>query len=277
MRHIASGILATMLLSLPVFAAGTDDLSKARAQVSFVFKRLASVPPSAADLEKFAAKLASASDKEAVLLEVADAAILVDSFYSRTVLNFAQPEANEERELNDAAGTLNDLTATIVGYVKDGKDYRTILSGDTMYIPTGQTYNANDNLIYDTLHTAVKNGASQLSASISEVPQVPANGLNQAAGIFTLRGFGSVYFDAGTNRAATRFTFMNYTCLDMEALSDVTRPEFYVLATSKESQVVILLSSVPNVSAVTQGWTLSPMPSPTLITFPTPKTRLRDA
>ena len=217
-----------MLLQAPVFAAGTDNLAKARTQVTYIFKRLAAVPPAAAELEKFAAKLAAAADKEAVLLEIADAATQQDTFYSRTVLNFAQIESNEERELNDNNGQLSDLTATIVGYVKDGKDYRTILSGDIMYIPSGSTFSPDNNTAYDTLYTSVKNGTAQLATSLVEAPQSTTNGLNQAAGIFTLRGYGSIYYDAGTNRSAVRFTFMNYICRDMEDLSDVSLPDVYV-------------------------------------------------
>jgi len=228
MKIVASGLFVTMLLSVSAFAAGTDDLAKARTQVSFIYKRLAAVPPSAADLEKFAAKLAAAADKQAVLLEVAEAATQVDSFYSRTVLNFAQIEANEERELNDNAGQLSDLTATVIGFVKDGKDYRQILSGDIMYIPSGTTYSPDNNTAYDTLYTNVKNGTAQLASSLVEAPQTTTNGLNQAAGIFTLRGYGSIYYDMGTNRSAVRFTFMNYICRDMEDLSDVSLPDVYV-------------------------------------------------
>ncbi|MFY7929001.1 MAG: hypothetical protein ACOVS5_09015 [Oligoflexus sp.] len=228
MKHYASGLLVTLLLSLPAYAAGTDDLSKARAQVSFIYKRLAGIPPLATDLESFATKLAGAADKDAVLLEVADAAVNTDSFYSKTVLDFAQPESNEERELNDAAGTLSDLTATIIGHVRDGKDYRTILYGDSLYIPNGQTYSPDNNTIYDTFYNQVKAGTAQLAAGLTEVPQAATTGLGQSAGIHTLRGFGSVYYDAGTNRAPLRFTYLNYTCKDMEDFSDVTRSDVFV-------------------------------------------------
>lgn len=234
MKHFASGLLLSLLISLPAFSAAGDDpeMAKARAQVVYVYKRLTGLPPSGPDLEAMAAQIKSAPDKEKALREiVAEAAVKNDGFYSNTVLNFAQIEATEERELTDAAAvSMNDLIATIVGYVRDGKDYRTILSGDSMYIPAGSVYSPDNNTAYLTLLTSVKNGVTKLGdpATLTETPQLPATGLSTAAGILTLRGFGSVYYDDGTNRAPFRFTLMNYICRDMEELSDVTRPDVFV-------------------------------------------------
>jgi hypothetical protein len=234
MKHFASGLLVTLLLSMPAFSAGTDDLSKAKAQVAFVYKRLAGAPASSADIDTWGAGLVAAADKTAYLTDVvAKAATDNDKFYSVTVLNFAQIEASEERALADGSGNtnsigvLNDLTATVIGMVRDEKDYRAILSDDVLYIPTGATYAAGTNAIYDTLYANVKNGAP-LASALTATTQTGATGLSVQAGIFTLRGFGSVYYDAGTNRAAFRFASMNYLCRDLEALSDVSRADIYV-------------------------------------------------
>lgn len=229
MKHFASGILVTLLLSMPAFSAGTDDLSKARAQVTFVFKRLTGTPPLAADVNTWAAGLVAAADKQAYLSDVvAKAASENDKFYAITVLDFAQLEANKENALNDDAGTLNDLTATIVGLVRDEKDYRSILHDDVIYVPTGATYAAGSNAIYDTLYTSVKNGTAALGTSLSPALQSAVTGLPVQAGIFTLRGFGSKYYEAGTNRGPVRFSFMNYACRDMEDVSDVSRSDVFV-------------------------------------------------
>lgn len=236
MKHLASGLMVTLFLSLPAFGAAGDDpeLAAARAKVIFVFKRLAGVPPLPADVEAMAAqvKAAAPADREKVLRDVvAEAALKTDTFYSTTVLDFAQIEASEERELTDAAAiAMNDLTATIIGYVRDAKDYRLILSGDTMYVPQGATYAANSNAIYETFYTGIKSGAVKLADpnALVEAPQVlPAN-LTTPAGILTLRGFGSIYYDDGTNRSPLSFVMLNYACRDMEQLSDATRPDVYV-------------------------------------------------
>jgi len=230
MKHFASGLLVTLLLSMPAFSAGTDDLSKAKAQVAFVYKRLAGVPASSADIDTWGAGLVAAADKTVYLTDVvAKAATDNDRFYAVTVLNFAQIEASEDRALADGTNVLNDLTATVIGMVRDEKDYRGILSEDVLYIPTGATYAPGTNAIYETLYTNVKNGAP-LGSALSATTQSGAGGtgLTVQAGIFTLRGFGSTYYDAGTNRAPFRFTMMNYVCRDMEDLSDVSRADIYV-------------------------------------------------
>jgi hypothetical protein len=150
-----------------------------------------------------------------------------------TVLNFAQIEASEDRSLSDGSGptnsigVLNDLTATVIGMIRDEKDYRAILSDDVLYIPTGATYAPGTNAIYDTLYANVKNGAP-LGSALTATTQTGATGLTVQAGIFTLRGFGSVYYDAGTNRAPFRFALLNYTCRDLEDYSDVSRADIYV-------------------------------------------------
>jgi hypothetical protein len=219
---------------MPAFSAGTDDLSKAKAQVAFVYKRLAGVPASNADVDTWGAGLVAAADKTAYLTDVvAKAATENDKFYSVTVLNFAQIEASEDRSLSDGSGptnsigVLNDLTATVIGMIRDEKDYRAILSDDVLYIPTGATYAPGTNAIYDTLYANVKNGAP-LGSALTATTQTGATGLTVQAGIFTLRGFGSVYYDAGTNRAPFRFALLNYTCRDLEDYSDVSRADIYV-------------------------------------------------
>jgi hypothetical protein len=234
MKHFASGLLVTLLLSMPAFSAGTDDLSKAKAQVAFVYKRLAGAPASNADIDTWGAGLVAAADKTAYLTDVvAKAATENDKFYSVTVLNFAQIEASEDRSLADGSGAtnsigvLNDLTATVIGMVRDEKDYRTILSDDILYVPNGQTYAPGNNTIYDNFYATVKSG-TPLAAGLTATTQTGATGLTVQAGIFTLRGFGSVYYDAGTNRAPFRFTMMNYVCRDLEDLSDVSRADIYV-------------------------------------------------
>lgn len=227
MKHFASGLLVTLLLSMPAFSAGTDDLSKAKAQVGFVYKRLAGVPASSQDIDTWGAGLVAAADKTVYLNDVvAKAATENDKFYSITVLDFAQLEGNKDRVLGDGTGVLNDLTATIIGLVRDEKDYRGILHDDVLYIPTGATYAPGTNAVYETLYTNVKNGAP-LGSALTASTQA-GTGLAVQAGIFTLRGFGSVYYEAGTNRGPFRFTSINYLCRDMEDLSDVSRADVFV-------------------------------------------------
>ena len=227
---IAIGLVVGLMASSASY--GQDALKVARAKVSTVYKRLASVPPAAADIETWAAAYVaakSAAEKRAALQTVAAAATLNDFFYSKTVMNFADPETNEGEELRDR--NLNDYTATIVGMIANEEDYRTILHEDVVYIPAAGLnlpYSPNDNISYSTLEEQVIQGQVPLAASLTRSTQTAVTGFPIQAGIYSLRGYGSTFYNDGTNRAPLRYTFINYLCRDMEELSDVTRPDIYV-------------------------------------------------
>lgn len=210
-----------------------SDIESARAAVTTVFQRLASVRPDVTNLETWSQAYASASspaEKKSVLLQVAGEAVKEETFYSRTVLNFADPETNEEIELNTGVA-LNDLTATIIGLIKDEADYRRILYDDVLYIPTPGTFGAYsyvNNEAYENLYTQVQAGSVVLSTSLQAATQTGNTSIPVQAGIYTLRGYGSVFYNAGTNRAPVRYSMIHYACRDMEQLSDANRPDIYV-------------------------------------------------
>jgi hypothetical protein len=52
--------------------------------------------------------------------------------------------------------------------------------------------------------------------------------VQEHAGILTTRAAGMAFYDAGTNRAVTRFTFINWMCKDFEELHDINVPDFLV-------------------------------------------------
>lgn len=224
------GLVAGLMASTGY--AQQDALKVARAKVSTVYKRLASVPATTAEVETWAqayVAATSAAEKRAALAAVAQAATLNDFFYSKTVMNFADPETNEGEELLET--NLSDYTSTIIGFVKDELDYRTILYDDIVYIPAAGLnlpYSPNDNVSYQTLESQVFAGQVELAPSLTQSTQTAVTGLPIQAGIYTLRGYGSVYYNDGTNRAPFRYTLINYLCSDLEQLSDVTRPDIYV-------------------------------------------------
>jgi hypothetical protein len=229
MRLLATALLSA-LLAPQAWAAG--DIETARAAVTTVYKRLASIPPTQAELEGWAQQYVDAADAAAergVLLTVADAATTNDNFYQNTVLNFAEPETNESFEITNE---LTDHTATIVGMVRDEVDYRQVLYGDIIYIPNPNLglspYALTDNQAYEDLQNAYETGAQPFGSSLQQAAQSATTGFPIQAGIYTTRGYGSVFYNAGTNRAPVRYTFVNYICRDMEELSDVTRPDIYV-------------------------------------------------
>lgn len=250
------GILLALIPSTQVFAKG--DIAVARGLVTTVYKRLASVPPARADLESWAKKFSEAKDTAAerkVLLEVAKSATSQDSFYSRTVLNYAEPETNEEAEITN---NLTDYTALIVGMVRDGADFREVLTADYLYTPDpnlqleippetgggrgnggnnnnnneGATatvqYSPNDNRAYEVLQFNVTKGSAELAPSLVKVPQSGATGLSVASGIYTTRGYGSVFYNDGTNRSPVSFTLENHLCTTLEEVADTSRADVFV-------------------------------------------------
>lgn len=210
-----------------------SDIESARAAVMTVYQRLASVRPDTANLDTWAQAYmgaSSAAEKKSVLLQVAGEAVKEETFYSRTVLNFADPETNEEIQLNTGVA-LTDLTATIIGLIKDEADYRRILYDDVLYIPTPATFGAysyTNNDAYTNLYNQVLAGSAPLSSSLQAATQTGNTSIPIQAGIYTLRGYGSVFYNAGTNRAPVRYSMIHYACRDMEQLSDSNRPDIYV-------------------------------------------------
>ena len=236
MKLLTTGLMLGLMTS-QAYARG--ELPVARTVVKTAYQRLASVPPAAAQLETWAQEFVDAKDaaaEQAVLVKVATDAVTLDTFYSRTVLNFAEPETNEGEQLTDA---LNDHTALIVGMIRDGVDYRQILYGDVYYIPnpalalTNENgdpvqYSFDNNDVYDALHRQAKQGLVPLASSLMPVAQSTQTNFPIQAGMFTTRGYASVFYNDGTNRAPVRYTFMHYICRDMELLSDITRPDIYI-------------------------------------------------
>ena len=57
-------------------------------------------------------------------------------FYSVTLKNFATPWTNRDQTV---FAPLNDYTATVIGMVRDDKDFRGMLSDDIVYVGSGVT------------------------------------------------------------------------------------------------------------------------------------------
>lgn len=224
-------ILGQLLLIDYSFAAG--DIKTARAIVSTVYKRLASQNPSSTQLEAWAKSYVAAKGDAAekkVLTSVASEAVKVDTFYSRTVLNYAERETNESGEITNV---LNDHTATIVGMVRDGVDFRQVLYGDIIYVPNATlnlgAYSDSDNSVYENLQSQVQSGARPLGSSLQKATQAQTTAINVASGVLTTRGYGSVFYNDGTNRSPILYTFRDYLCTDLETeVADASRPDIHV-------------------------------------------------
>jgi len=210
--------LSLTLLALTLLAA--PSYGGEREQALTIHNRIAGVPPSPAVLQAMAAKIAANDVAGAVRIAMDN-----EAFYSVTLKNLATPWTNRERTV---FAPLNDYTATVIGMVRDDKDFRELLSGDYLYTSNATglpAYSTGNNDHYEAIETQ---GVS-LRDTLQERPQTSLNGLPEEAtsGVITSRAAAKAFFIDGTNRAMFRFTLINHLCRDLEQVHDVTRvPDF---------------------------------------------------
>ncbi len=197
-----------------------------REQAKRMHDRLVGVPPSDPVLDSMETKIQNGQFVDAAY-EAMDNPI----FYSTTLKDFATPWSNREQSVYL---DLNDMTATIIGMIRDEVPFNQVLSANMAYIGSAQ---ASDNIAYsqsDNDHYArLEDNNVDLSNpnNLVQVAQtaLPGNVLpaGATAGVMTTRGFAQAFLVAGTNRAAIRFASLNFLCKDMEDLRDITaRPDF---------------------------------------------------
>lgn len=192
-----------------------------REQAKRMYDRLTGTPPSQAVLDALTTQVSN-EGLTATALEI----INPDRphsryFYSVTLKNFATPWTNRDQ---DVFAPLNDYTATVIGYVRDGRDFRGILSDDVLYTGTSGSYSTSDNTMYANLESS--DADLRLSSVLAAQTQSALNGLpaSATAGVITSRAGAQAFFIDGTNRAMFRFTMLNHLCRDMEQIHDTSRP-----------------------------------------------------
>ena len=154
-------------------------------------------------------------------------------FYNVTLKNWITPWTNEEQTV---FADLNDYTATAIGLIRDGGDFREILYGDVIYrgaAGLGLTpYSNSNNNHYRDLEDLGPIAGDLSNPAILEgtvtnpgITQSSVTGLPAAAtaGVMTSRAGAMAFYFDGTNRAMFRFTMMNHMCSDLEPLKDISR------------------------------------------------------
>lgn len=223
----AFGVILLVALLIFSSAASADS----RTQAKRMHDRLAGVPPTEQTLNDMVALLPGNPVAAALL------AIDNKNFYNVTLKNFITPWTNEAQSVfpsdADTEGTLNDYTATVIGIIRDDRDFREILYADVLYkgkdslgLPAYSNIN-NDHYkaleervgldLRNDLVPAVEAVQSDIYAATS-TPLPP----EATAGVLTSRAGAKAFFVDGTNRAMFRFTMMNHLCNDMEQVKDVT-------------------------------------------------------
>ena len=211
-KKLITCLLATLIIS-PALQADDQD----RRQAKRIHDRLTGVPATNADIDAMEALLISDSSGKSAADYAITSASGAASFYNVTVKNYAAPWTNEEA---DVFVPFNDYTATIVGMVRDGEDFRQVLHGDIIYTDsTPSNYSNSSNTYYENMES------QDLSLILQKQTQSSVTGLpaNATAGVMTTRAGAKSFFSDGTNRAMFRFTLINHLCTDLEPLKDVSR------------------------------------------------------
>ena len=191
-----------------------------REQAKRIHDRLVGVPPSGAVLDSMADKIANGD-----ALGAAYEAMDNPTFYNTTVRDFATPWFNRDQSL---FVDMNDSVATIIGMIRDDVPFDQVLYEDIVYVGTPAAtmipYSQTDNDHYLDLQlnrVDLSDPANLARERQSDQPGSPL-GIDDTAGVMTTRGFSQAYLVAGTNRAAIRFATLNFLCMDMEDLRDLT-------------------------------------------------------
>ncbi|MDO3384683.1 hypothetical protein QWI17_02400 [Gilvimarinus sp. SDUM040013] len=210
-------IIIKRALCAGLLLCSVQALAGAREQAMQIHSRVAGVPPSQAVLLAMTDHINNNDVAAAVRMAMEN-----DGFYRATLKAMATPWTN--RDFSPFA-PLNDYTATVMGLVRDERDFRTLLYGDVLYTGAGNLglppYSLNNNEHYQALEAA----DVELIDALTEQPQSTLTGLPSAAtaGVMTSRAGAKAFYYAGTNRAMFRFTLLNHLCRDLEQVHDTTR------------------------------------------------------
>jgi hypothetical protein len=187
-----------------------------------IYNRLAGVPPTSTVLATVASLVETKKIKEAALMAMDNT-----NFYDLTLKNWIKPWSNIDKSNRVP---LNDYVATTIGIIRDNIPFDQLLYGDHLYIAGTGTpgaipaYDKKSNNHYQKL----EDSRSSLKDYLVRVSQTTTTGIKDTAGVLTSRAAGAAFYSAGTNRRATRFTFMNFLCRDFEALHDINITDYHV-------------------------------------------------
>ena len=214
-------VTITVLLSQSLWATDTE-----RRQAKRIHDRLTGVPATNTAIDAMEILLSGDPTGSIAAQYAIDTAQNPNAryFYNVTLKNFAAPWTNEEQTVFTP---LNDYTATVIGLVRDGADFRRILYDDVVYHGVNNpAYSDSDNFHYEQLEALgpvtgdLSDPKILVADTQSNVTSLPSAA---TAGIMTSRAGAMAFFSDGTNRAMFRFTMMNHLCTDLEPLKDVSR------------------------------------------------------
>ena len=216
-----------VILGVAIAMTGSPAQAGARDQAKRMYDRIAGVPPTETELTAMLAIMDAdddnVTDGEAEAKAAAELALASPGFYNVTLKNMVTPWTNEEQTV---FADLNDFTATVIGLVRDGDDFRKVLYDNVLYVGVSgglPAYSNDNNDHYAALEDSGANLGSDSVLQRTTQSSVTGLGAGATAGVITTRAGAKAFFVAGTNRAMFRFTMMNFLCRDLEQVQDTTR------------------------------------------------------
>lgn len=221
-KHTAR-IALTAASAVCVFSLTLNSASAGpREQAKFIHDRIAGVPPSNTVLTNMANDISGGNAAAAVTTAMND-----PNFLNVKVKNMVIPWTNKDMTV---FAPLNDSAATIIGYIRDGRDFRGILYDNVIYVGNDGTLpayeNDNNNHYIQMEHrNLILRDVLDGNTPQSQITGYP---LEAIAGVASTRQTARALFYAGTNRAMFRGLLMAYLCTDLEEIKDVSRNNQYV-------------------------------------------------
>jgi hypothetical protein len=192
-----------------------------REQAKQMHDRLAGVPPTESVLQS----MTDAIDPSLPGNAASAAYIAMDNpnFYNVTLKNFAAPWTNRDRSV---FVPLNDYIATVIGMIRDGRPFNTLLSDDITYVGRAGVVAAVPSPANNDHYEQLEANNVNLMDALESERQSLIQGIppEATAGVMTSRAASEAFFVAGTNRAMFRFTVLNHLCNDLEQLHDPKLP-----------------------------------------------------
>lgn len=214
MRFIV--FLKTLIMTTTAVA---NDYSN-RDLAVLIHNRIAGVPPTEKVLKAMVNKLEENNkDSEERKKNAAEIATNNPAFYSVKLFNLFSSWTNVA---GSSRSELNDMTATLIGIVRDNKPFTEALTGNYLYTGEGikTSYSPTNNQHYKELQKHdLKDKLTQTTQKTLHT-QRPFDD-KAIAGILSSRAFAQSYYSAGTNRRATAFVLKYFLCHDMESLHDI--------------------------------------------------------
>ncbi|MBT8110437.1 MAG: hypothetical protein KJO27_06900 [Gammaproteobacteria bacterium] len=219
------GVIVSCVAATLLIAFSASLMTPAHAgyveQAQRLHDRLAGVPPTEDVLQEMADAINPALPGNANTA----ATIAMDNknFYNVTLKNFAAPWTNRDQSV---FVPLNDYIATVIGMIRDGVPFNTLLSHNITYVGRSGLVSAAPSASNNDHYQQLEANNIDLKDALESASQAAIQSIPEAAtaGVMTSRAASEAFFVAGTNRAMFRFTMLNHFCTDLEQLHDPKLP-----------------------------------------------------